>query len=181
MEQSSRIVIIGSLIGAAAVIVGAIITYIATVKAPKIPIEATQTAVAMETANAVRLATIHLVDQPTASNSSSTIVPAADIVFIDHTPPESLDEYVEIKSNSDAAIDMRNWSLSDEGGANYEIDFDFVLDPGATVKIWTKEGTNTHTDLFWGRKSCVWNDDSPDTAYLKDRSGTLIDDYSYQP
>jgi hypothetical protein len=188
------------ILGFFVVLIAAIIGYKATIEGTTIPIEATQTAEARQTENANQIEyarlteyvkqtenskltedrSIIIQDQSLITDNSIPDIPLVEIVFIDYSPLEKLDEYVELKSNSETDIDMRNWTLSDKAGWEYKIEFDFVLKPGETVKIWTKTGINTDSDLYWGRGSCVWNNDF-DTAYLKDRTGSLIDNYSYGP
>jgi len=52
----------------------------------------------------------------------------------------------------------------------------FTLSSGATVTLYTVQGTDSATELYWGRSlnSAVWNNEG-DTASLYDASGTLID------
>jgi hypothetical protein len=49
---------------------------------------------------------------------------------------------------------------------------------GEYVTIHTGKGTNTRTDLYWGRSGYVWGDDS-DTAYLYKAAGALADRCHY--
>ncbi|MBA2724807.1 MAG: lamin tail domain-containing protein [Actinobacteria bacterium] len=88
-------------------------------------------------------------------------------------------EFVVIKNKGAAAKGLRGWKLKDrrnttEGG-NITFTFPrFRLGAGRTVTIHSGRGTNTRTDLYWGRSNYVWGDDS-DTAYLYKPSGTLAD------
>ncbi|MDO8582275.1 MAG: lamin tail domain-containing protein [bacterium] len=54
----------------------------------------------------------------------------------------------------------------------------FILASGATVRVHRGDGTNTQTDLYWGKASSVWNDDG-DEAFLDDSSGAAIDSVSW--
>jgi hypothetical protein len=106
---------------------------------------------------------------------------AADlqITFIEYDPPGSdvEGEYVRIENLGGGAADMTNWTLRDE--ANKVFTFPtFTLSPGATVQVWTKSGTNTTTDLYWGSGSAIWNN-TGDCAYLRDSGGTAVDTYCY--
>ena len=84
---------------------------------------------------------------------------------------------MRVDNSGGSAADMTDWTLSDE--ANHTFTFPtFTLNPGAFVRVWTKAGTNTATDLYWGRGSAIWNN-SGDCAYLRDSVGTLIDTYCY--
>lgn len=50
----------------------------------------------------------------------------------------------------------------------------FHLKPGTSVTLHTGKGTNTATNLYWGRSSYVWNN-TGDTATLKNAAGTTED------
>ena len=87
------------------------------------------------------------------------------------------DEYVVIKNEGSVTVDLTGWKLKDE--ANHLFTFpSFTLESGATVTIHTGSGTNTQTDLYWGKDRAVWNNDH-DTAYLYDSSMNLIDQESW--
>jgi hypothetical protein len=106
---------------------------------------------------------------------------AADvhITFVEYDPPGSdlEGEYVRIENLSGGAADMTHWTLRDD--ANHVFTFPtFTLSPGATVQVWTKSGTNTPTDLYWGSGTAIWNN-AGDCAYLRDSGGTAADTYCY--
>lgn len=48
-----------------------------------------------------------------------------------------------------------------------------TLDSEATVTVYTGEGTNSATELYWGSGNLIWNNDG-DTAYLYDISGKVV-------
>jgi hypothetical protein len=106
---------------------------------------------------------------------------AADvqITFIEYDPPGSdvEGEYVRIENLGGSVADMSDWTLRDE--ANKVFTFPaFTLSPGAAVQVWTKGGTDTVTDLYWGSGSAIWNN-TGDCAYLRDSGGTAVDTYCY--
>jgi hypothetical protein len=106
---------------------------------------------------------------------------AADlqITFIQYDPPRSdvEGEYVRIENVGGGAADMTDWTLRDE--ANKISTFPtFTPSPGASAQVWTKSGTNTVTDLYWGSGSAIWNN-TDDCAYLRDSGGTAVDTYCY--
>ena len=86
-------------------------------------------------------------------------------------------ERVVIQNISAGPEDLTGWTLSDESDTTFTFP-SFKLQPGATVTVWVKRGADSGSELFWGRKSPVWNNDS-DTAFLKDKGGTLIDRCTY--
>jgi len=101
------------------------------------------------------------------------------ITYIEYNPPgnDVEGEYVRIENLGGSATEMTKWTLRDD--ANHTFTFPtFTLNAGATVRVWTKSGTNTSTDLYWGSGSAIWNN-TGDTAYLRDDHGNLIDTYSY--
>ena len=50
----------------------------------------------------------------------------------------------------------------------------FKLGAGKSVKLHTGKGTNSSTDLYWGRGYYVWNN-TGDKAILRNSSGTTND------
>ena len=101
------------------------------------------------------------------------------ITHIEYNPPgdDVQGEYVRIQNQGAAAANMTNWTLWDLANHCYTFPT-FWLKAGSTVRVWTKAGSNTGTDLYWGRGSAVWNN-TGDTAYLRDQGGALVHSYSY--
>jgi hypothetical protein len=116
---------------------------------------------------------------PTATQTA-TQAPQADVGIVEETASleAALDgEYIELENQGVDGINIIYWTLADEDGNVFTFP-SFFLDSGATVKIWTKSGTNTSTDLFWGLTQEVWNNDG-DTATLNDHAGNEIDVLEY--
>ena len=104
---------------------------------------------------------------------------ALKISEIDYNPPgpDYQGEYVEIKNDTSASVNMTAWTLRDS--ANHVFSFPaFVLVPGFSVRVWTRVGTNDAENLFWGRRAAVWNN-TGDTAILEDDAGNEIDRFVY--
>jgi hypothetical protein len=72
---------------------------------------------------------------------------------------------------------MTGWTLSDAAAHIFTFPA-FTLEARATVNVWTKGGTDTSTDSYWGSGAAIWNN-TGDTAYLRDDQGSLVDTYSY--
>jgi len=72
--------------------------------------------------------------------------------------------------------DMTNWRAEDASQHTY-IFPPFVLAAGAMVRLHSGPGTDTTTDLHWGR-GLVWNNDH-DTVRLYDVFGRLVSRYVY--
>ena len=95
-----------------------------------------------------------------------TLVPGFYITHIEYKPDfDELDEYVDIKNATGKTVEMEGWILRDESG-NIYIFPEFSLRSNRTVTVWTRSGTNSSTDLYWGRTEPVWNDGG-DCAYLR--------------
>jgi hypothetical protein len=101
------------------------------------------------------------------------------VTHIQYDPPgdDVQGEFVAITNAARTAIDITNWTLCDEVGHLFEFP-EFILQPQAHVRIWTKAGASTATDLYWGRNQAVW-DNAGDCAYLRDSAGALIATYRY--
>jgi hypothetical protein len=116
-----------------------------------------------------------------SSTRSATVLAPANVVitYIEYNPPgdDVQGEYVRIENSGGLAANMTNWTLADIAGHVYTFPT-FTLNPGAYVRVWTKSGTDTASDLYWGRGAAVWNN-TGDCAYLRDSGGSLIDGYCY--
>jgi endonuclease G, mitochondrial len=87
-------------------------------------------------------------------------------------------EYVVIHNGGSSAVDMTGWTLRD--AANHVYTFpSFSLTAGADVKVWTKAGTDSATDVYWGSVQAIWNNTGGDTAILQDALGAEVTRYSY--
>lgn len=142
-------------------------------------ISVTATPTATPGATATPTATPIMVTPTATPTSSPAPIPDVRITYIEYNPPGSdvEGEYVLIQNFTGSLVNMTNWTLRDQAGNTFTFP-PFPLSPGASVRIWTKSGTNTAQDLYWGRGTAVWNNDG-DTAYLRDSLGALIHTYSY--
>ncbi len=116
---------------------------------------------------------------PTLTATPDYDVSILKIVNSDTVDP--LDEYVSIKNYGYSATDLTDWYIRDDGPNRYNFPDNFNIARNQTVRLWTKEGVNTATDLYWGSAVEVWNDSS-DCAWLRDNSGgekILVDTYCY--
>ena len=89
-----------------------------------------------------------------------------DIVFKPTSSP--LDEWVTIKNLGNNAVEMEGWRISSDTGNKYEFP-KFTLKTGQTVKVWTKKGSNSSSQLYMNRDLEFWKDNR-DCGYLKDSS-----------
>lgn len=82
------------------------------------------------------------------------------------------DEYVDVKNEGSSVLDLSGYTIEDEAGNAYVFPDSFTLGAGDTVRVHTGDGTDTTTDLYWGRDAGVWNDDG-DTAHVFDDNDRL--------
>jgi len=97
-------------------------------------------------------------------------------------------EYVQIKNTTKKAVSLKGWTLRDKqsttSGHIYKFGA-FTLGAGKTVTVRTGKGKNTSANRYWGRSfslgtfAYIWNNTS-DTAYLRNASGTLKDSCAYK-
>ncbi len=102
-----------------------------------------------------------------------------EIVNSDTADP--LNEYVSIFNTGFSSVDMTGWYIRDDGLNRYNFPTNFYIASKQIIRLWTKNGQNTTSDLYWGSAIEVWNDVS-ECAYLRDNSGgekILVDKYCY--
>lgn len=115
---------------------------------------------------------------PTPTNTS---IPPSDvqITHVEYNPPgdDVQGEYVRLH-NYGGPQNLTNWTLSDQSAHVYTFPPGYTLASATDVRIWTKAGTDTQTDLYWGSAAPIWTN-TGDTAYLRDHNNQLIDTYSW--
>lgn len=88
------------------------------------------------------------------------------------------DEYVVLENTGETAIDLSGWTIADSADHTFTVPDGFELGAGKQVTIHTGSGTDTETDLYWGRSAAVWNNGG-DTVIITDASGSVIIEESY--
>ena len=93
-------------------------------------------------------------------------------------------ECVVILNAERVAVDLTGWSINDSVCPGWfclsQYVFPaYILAPGAEVRLWTAEGMDTATDLYWGTLLPVWEDGYFEEAFLWDAKGHLVSRYSY--
>jgi micrococcal nuclease len=89
---------------------------------------------------------------------------------------DNLNEEFVVLENSCSEIDMDGWTLKDESASNLYTFSGFILDEN--VAVYTGVGDDSATDIYWGRKQAVWNNDG-DRLFLRDTAGNLVLSESY--
>jgi|GEM_PF-1274278 len=87
------------------------------------------------------------------------------------------EEYVCFANDGGQAAHLAGWKVRDEAGNTYTFP-SFDLWPGGWVRVHTGSGANTTTDLHWGQRRFIWNNDG-DTVLLYDERGALVESYPY--
>ncbi|MFB6207800.1 MAG: lamin tail domain-containing protein [Candidatus Nanohaloarchaea archaeon] len=85
-------------------------------------------------------------------------------------------EYVKLTNAGPKPVNMEDWRIEDEGGNAYSFP-EVELSPGATVTLYTGDGEDSDSELYWGTSS-VWNNDG-DTATLYNSRGEEVSSESY--
>jgi micrococcal nuclease len=85
------------------------------------------------------------------------------------------DEWVELRNEGSAAVDLTGWRVRDESASNrFDFPDGFTLAPGSEVRIRSGCGAPTATELFWCTSgAAIWNNDG-DTAFLLDPAGNVV-------
>jgi micrococcal nuclease len=94
----------------------------------------------------------------------------------DHENPNG--EWIAFENYGSETVNLFGFSVKDE--ANHIYTFPSTsLEPGAELRLYSGQGRNGGTALYWGLSGdAVWSN-SGDSAYLRDPQGKLVDHYSY--
>jgi len=103
--------------------------------------------------------------------------PDVRIAHLEYNPPgpDVSGEYALIQNSASVSADLSGWTLSDVVYHTYRFP-QFVLSARGFVRVWTKQGENTATDLYWGRRAAIWNNVG-DKAFLRDSRGLLMSEF----
>ncbi len=102
-----------------------------------------------------------------------TPVPASEIrISITVLNPGDMTKETVYLVNRGLYVRMSSWTLSNGREATYTFPEFGLGGNGAAVYVHTTVGTDTATDLYWGRASAAWN--IGDTIILRDTEGRVI-------
>jgi len=87
------------------------------------------------------------------------------------------DEYIVIENREDILVDLTGWTVYDEAHHRYLFP-NFILKAKEAVTLRTCLGKNTQSELFWGSRGPMWNNDG-DTIFIRDSEGQLVLSYIY--
>ncbi len=124
---------------------------------------------------------------PTAT---ATNAPPANvrISFIEYNPPgdDVQGEYIEIKNFGGTAQDIKSWKIipttfTSQGEQVLHDPYVFptyLLQPGESVRVWTKIGINSPPTYYWNAVTEIWLNDG-DNARLWDDMNNQVHNCSY--
>jgi hypothetical protein len=85
-------------------------------------------------------------------------------------------EEVDILYNGTSQFCFNGWKLSDQDGNVYSFPKFFqIYTAGITVKVFSRPGSDTPLELFWGQSKPVWR--SGESVHLIDPAGKVIATY----
>ncbi len=122
--------------------------------------------------------TVTTADPATTSAPDNTIVAPVETSTsyegIEISDLSLKEEFVKIRNSGSSSVDLTGWQIKDEGDKHTYTFPSFELKAGATVTLYTAEGSNNDTELYWKSENPFWSNDD-DTAFLYDNEGSLVD------
>jgi LysM repeat protein len=112
---------------------------------------------------------------PTDTPTSLPVTPPAtepEVVIRDIFGAGVLADEAVFIFNGGRAVRMESWTLTDAQENVYTFP-NLFLGTGGSVRVHTGTGSNSATDLYWGRDVPVWGEPG-DVATLRDESGLVI-------
>jgi len=111
---------------------------------------------------------------PTGTVPAATTTPAPTRYAVVISDLNLTDEWVLVENEGSSPVSMAGWTITDEGDRHTYTFPSFTLDAGANVTLYTENGTDTETELYWGLGTSIWGNDG-DTATLSDPAGNPVD------
>ena len=101
------------------------------------------------------------------------------IDYIEYDPEgsEADGEYLVLTNHENYNVSMVGWFLQDEA-AQTAYEFNFTISNNTSIRIYTGEGVDNSTTLYWGWYQGIWNN-SGDFAIIQDQNGLMVDNYRY--
>jgi len=89
------------------------------------------------------------------------------------------DEYFTIRNPSTLPVGLGCCSVADAVGHTYEFPSSFVLQPGSSVTVHTGSGANSISDLYWGSRAAIWNNDHDTALFVCSCESARLANYTY--
>ena len=101
------------------------------------------------------------------------------IDYIEYDPEgdEAVGEYLVLTNHESYNVSMVGWFLQDEA-AQTAYEFNFTIANNTSIRIYTGEGIDNSTTLYWGWYQGIWNN-SGDFAIIQDENGYMVANYRY--
>jgi hypothetical protein len=95
-----------------------------------------------------------------------------------------LDDFVVFRNDGEETLDLTGWVVRDrnrfrETDREYQFPDGFTLAPGNTVTLFSGQGTDTSSELYWGRTRTVWASNGNGTVIILDETGQRADRLLY--
>lgn len=88
------------------------------------------------------------------------------------------DEYVELRNKCEYPVELTRHIIRDSSNSTFMFP-DFILDAKSVVSVHTGQGEGNQTDLYWGSRRAIWNNDG-DTLMMWNPDGVLLLNYAYK-
>ena len=88
------------------------------------------------------------------------------------------DEYVEIANQGSQPIDITDWLLEDASGRNTYKWESYVVQPGASIRVYTNEVHPDSGGFSFGSGRAIWAN-SGGVAELRNSDNSLVSRYAY--
>ena len=101
------------------------------------------------------------------------------IDYIEYDPEgsEADGEYLVLTNHENYNVSMVGWFLQDEA-AQTAYEFNFTISNNTSIRIYTGDGVDNSTTLYWGWYQGIWNN-SGDFAIIQDENGYMVANYRY--
>ncbi|MEN4011778.1 MAG: lamin tail domain-containing protein [Chloroflexota bacterium] len=123
--------------------------------------------------------------QPAENNATGGFPPAQDtlppleepVILIETIigTGDLANEVVVLRRVGEGELQLTGWKLSNGRGSEYAFP-ELLLNKNGTVRLYSRVGTNSVLELFWGADQSVWR--SGDTVTLTDWQGNARASYS---
>lgn len=91
------------------------------------------------------------------------------------------EEFTTLQNTGDTAIDLSGYTIFFGRGEQSYTFIGIILGAGETVTVRGGSGENTQSTVYTGSTDSVLNDSNPDTVFIINEDGIVLDQESYPP
>jgi hypothetical protein len=102
---------------------------------------------------------------------TAAAIPGEPMITAVLAPGELAEEAVRLVNIGQTPVRLRNWSLRRPDGRRYVFP-DATLEPSSALLIYSRQGADTETALFWGLQQATWQ--AGDLVILADQAGQTV-------